>query len=679
MAVSNKKRKQILRSYPKQSAEELARELGLKLAEVKQVIQEAEKPRPVSASAPALWLPGRPLRAGLVALLLVVFGLFIYHGALSHPFHFDDRPTILLNYFVHLRTLSLSALRQALFYSALPQRPVANLTLALNYYFGETDPRGYQALNLAIHFCNGVLVYVFLAQLLGYLAARGRFRAAFHGPPDLVALLAALLWFVNPTQSQSVVYIVQRMNSLAALFYLLGLIAWFRFRISVRPNSVGPDVIRSPILMADLAATVLCFLLALGTKEIAATFPLAVILIEAFIFRELDPAWLRRYAWTVIPALLLLLVFGVLVLGPHPLRALQEKYALRDFTLAQRLLTEPRVLWHYLLIFFVPVAAWMNLDYDLPISTGALTPASTLPALLGILALLALAVRYARRLPLLAFAVLWFFLHLAIESTVIPLELAFDHRLYLPSVGLAIALALVLSRLSGSVTKTLVLGGLVAVLWAALALVRVGDWRTEESLWRDCVRKSPLKARTITILGDTYGKAGDSRRAEPLYLWAIRLDPKYEKAYNNLANVYNMTDRREQAVDLLKQVLSFAQELGHPYNNLGKNVMELGRYQEALEDFQKAAQLLPYNPEIHNNIASALGNLGRYPEAEVEFKRSLELEPNLPDAYQNLAHLYSLLGQNDKAIATLQAYLQRHPDDQRLQADLAKYQRATAH
>ena len=672
MAVSNKKRKQILRSYPQQSAEELARELGLKLQDVQQVIRETEKKPAVAAAAPVLLLPSRPLRAGLVLLLILASGLLIYHGALSHPFHFDDRPNILNNYFIHVRQLTLPKLRQALFNSALPFRPVANLTLALNYYFGETDPKGYQALNLVIHLLNGILVYLFLAQLLGYLAARGRFHTRFHGPPDLVALLAALLWFVNPVQSQSVVYIIQRMNSLAALFYLLGLIAWFRFRART-------DSFRSPPALAYLAATGLCFLLALGSKEIAATFPLALLLIEVFIFRELDPVWLRRYAWTLIPALLFLVLFGIMVLGPHPIQTLEEKYAGRDFTLAERLLTEPRVIWHYLLIFFVPVAAWMNLDYDLPVSTGVLTPAATLPALLGLLALLALAILYARRVPLLSFAVLWFFLHLAIESSVIPLELAFDHRLYLPSVGLALALALPLSRLAGSVTKTLVLGGLVAALWAVLAFARVGDWRTEESLWRDCVRKAPLKARTIGILGDTYAKAGDTRRAEWLYLRAIRLDPKYEKAYNNLANVYNMTGRREEAVALLKQVLSFAQELGHPYNNLGKNLNDMHRFEEALENFQKAAQYLPYNAEIHNNLAAALGNLGRNAEAEVEFKRAIELEPNLPDSYENLAKLYDHLGQTDQAIATLQAYLLRHPNDPRLQGDLQKYRRSLPH
>ena len=671
MAVSNKKRKQILRAYPRQSAEELARELGLKLQEVRQVIQGAEKQPAVVAAAPALLLRRRSTRAAVVAALLVVFGLLIYHGAFSHPFHFDDRPNILNNYFVQVRQLSWPNLRQALFNSALPFRPVANLSLVLNFYFGEKNPRGYQVVNQAIHLLNGILVYLFLAQLLGYLSARGRFRARFHGPPDLVALLAALLWFVNPVQSQSVVYIIQRMNSLAALFYLLGLIAWFRFRLLVQP-----ELIRLPKAWAYLAATVLCFLLALGSKEIAATFPLALLLIEVFIFRDLDPVWLRRYAWTLIPALGFLVLFGILVLGPHPIQALELKYAGRDFTLAQRLLTQPRVIWHYLLIYLLPVKTWMNLDYDIPISTLALAPLSTLPALVGILALLALAVRYARRLPLLSFAILWFFLHLAIESTIIPLELAYDHRLYLPSVGLAIAFALFLSRLAGSVTKTMVLGGLVAALWAALAFLRVGDWRTEESLWRDCVRKSPLKARTITILGDTYGKADNPRRAEPLYLRAIQLDPHYEKAYNNLTIIYNMTGRRQEAVDLLEKVLGFAAELGHPYNNLGKNLLELRRFQEALDAFQKAEQFLPYNSEVHNNLAAALGNLHRNDEAEVEFKRSIELDPDMKEAYNNLAGLYNSQGQLDKAVATLQTYLRRHPNDPAVRNTLDIYQKA---
>ena len=667
MAVSKKKRKQILRAWPKQSAEELAQELGLKRREVEQVLQEAKAKKTAAVPAAKPAVGRRPARAALVAALILVAGLLVYHNALSHPFHFDDRPNILLNYFIHLRSLDLSAVSQAMFKSAIPHRPVANLTLALNYYFGRINPAGYQAVNLAIHLFNGLLVYLFLAQLLSYLAGRGRFQ----GAPDLVALLAALLWLVNPVQSQSVVYIVQRMNSLAVLFYLLALVAWFRFRISVRPDSI-----RSPLRWLYLAGAVISFGLGLGSKEIVATLPLAVLLIEIFCFRDLDLKWLRRYAWTLGLALLFMAVFGVIVLAGHPLQQLRNYYAGREWTLAERLLTEPRVIWHYLLIFFFPLPAWMNLDYDIPVSTVALSPPSTLPALIGILALLVLAVVNARRTPLLSFATLWFFLHLALESTFIPLEIAFDHRLYLPSVGLVLLVAVALLRLAGSQKRMIPAAAVVAVLWAALAWARVQDWRTEEALWRNCVRKSPLKARTVTVLGDTYGKAGDTKRAEPLYLRAIRLDPKYDKAYNNLANIYNLTDRREQAIETLKQAIAYNPRSGHPYNNLGKNLLELRRYPEAADALARAVELMPYNAEAHNNYAAALGSLGKYPEAEAEFRRSLEIDPDLPETYSNLAILYQRQNRLDQAIAILQEFLKRHPQDNNINAELQKLQAA---
>ena len=667
MAVSKKKRKQILRAWPRQSAEELAQELGLKRREVEQVLQEAKAKKTAAVPAAKPAVGRRPARGALAAALILCAGLLVYHNALSHPFHFDDRPNILLNYFIHLRSLDLSAVSQAMFKSAIPHRPVANLTLALNYYFGRINPAGYQAVNLAIHILNGVLVYLFLAQLLSYLAGRSRFQ----GAPDLVALVAALLWLVNPVQSQSVVYIVQRMNSLAVLFYLLALVAWFRFRISVRPDSI-----RSPLRWLYLAGAVISFGLGLGSKEIVATLPLAVLLIEIFCFRDLDLKWLRRYAWTFGLALLFMAVFGVIVLAGHPLQQLQNYYAGRDFTLAERLLTEPRVIWHYLLIFFFPIPAWMNLDYDIPVSTLALSPPSTLPALIGILALLVLAVVNARRTPLLSFATLWFFLQIAIESTFIPLEIAFDHRLYLPSVGLVLLVAVALLRLAGSQKRMIPAAAVVAVLWAALAWARVQDWRTEEALWRNCVRKSPLKARTVTVLGDTYGKAGDTKRAEPLYLRAIRLDPKYDKAYNNLANIYNLTDRREQAIETLKQAIAYNPRSGHPYNNLGKNLLELRRYPEAADALARAVELMPYNAEAHNNYAAALGSLGKYPEAEAEFRRSLEIDPDLPETYSNLAILYQRQNRLDQAIAVLQNYLKRHPDDSQIQAELQKLQAA---
>lgn len=663
MPVSKKKRKQILRAGPGRSAAELAQELGLKVREVEAVLQEVKKKKSALAAAVPPALRPRSLRAVFVLILLLGAGLMVYHDALSHPFHFDDRPNILLNYFIHLRALNFSAISQAMFKSAIPHRPVANLTLALNYYFGRTNPAGYQAVNLIIHLCNGLLVYLFLAQLLSRLGRAGR----FHQPPDLVALLAALFWLVNPVQSQSVVYIVQRMNSLAVMFYLLSLLAWVRFR-SAGESDAPPSFSR----WLFLAGATLSFLLALGSKEISATLPLALLLLEFFFFRDLSLRWLRRYAWTFAAALLFMLLFGVLILGVHPFHQLQTYYAGRDFSLAERLLTEPRVIWHYLLIFFFPLPGWMNLDYDLPLSTSFLSPASTLPALLGLFGLLALALALLRRTPLLSFAWLWFFLHLALESSFLPLEIAFDHRLYLPSVSLALLLSAALMRLSGPEERKLVTGVVLAGLWAVLAWARVQDWRSEESLWRNCVRKSPHKARTLTILADTYGKAGDTRRAEPLYLRAIRLDPKYDKAYNNLANIYNLTDRRELAIKTLEQAIVQNPRSGHPYNNLGKNLLELGRPSEALSPLARAVELMPYHAEAHNNYGAALASLGRYAEAAAEFQRAKELDPDLPETFSNLSLLYQRQQRNDLAIAVLEEFLQRHPENRLLQEELEK-------
>jgi Tfp pilus assembly protein PilF len=614
MAVSKKKRKQILRSYPRQSAEELALELGLELQEVRQVIQGAEKQPAVVLAPRAFLLPRRGKRAAIVAALVVVFGLLIYHSALSFSrFKFDTRAYILENRSLQVRQLTWPNIRRALVNSTLPSRPVANLSLILNFYFGQENPAGYHVVNQAIHLLNGVLVYIFLTQILSYLSRRGRFR----GPVDLAAILASLLWFVNPVQSESVVYIIQRMNSLAALFYLLGLIAWFRFRRARPSGSLRPALIWSPRNLLYLAATVPCFLLALGSKEIAATFPLELLLIEVFIFRDLDPVWLRRYAWTLIPALGFLVLFGILVLGLHPIQALELRYAGRDFTMAQRLLTEPRVIWHYLLIYAFPIETWMNLDQDISVSTLALTPPSTLPALLGILAMLALAVRYARRFPLHSFAILWFFLHLAIESSIIPLELAYDHRLYLPSVGLTLVAALGIIRVSGSLNKTLVLGGLVVVLWAALAFLRVGDWQSRESLWRDCLSKSPLKARTHFYLGLTYSENDKDDRAIALFSQAIKLDPEYAKAYYNRGSVY----------------------------------FKHGQYDLAIADYSKAVELNPTFFEAWNNRGVIYRNQGHMDRAFQDFNRALKLDPTSANVYFNRGNAYEMLGQADQALA----------------------------
>jgi tetratricopeptide (TPR) repeat protein len=237
-------------------------------------------------------------------------------------------------------------------------------------------------------------------------------------------------------------------------------------------------------------------------------------------------------------------------------------YARRGFTMTEYLLTESRVVVHYLSLLAFPHPGRLQLDYDFPLSRSGLSP----PATLAALALaLALAVRSRRRSPLLSFSVLWFFFNLAIESTFIPLDLVYEHRLYVPSMSLvALFVALVVRRLSSSG------GALVLVLVAAIS----GYWTFERNrAWADPVRifeqdaaRAPGKARVHANLAKAYLARGDAERARAAFERALELEPGMNGAWVSLANIeLDFGGSLDRAEEILAAVIE--REPGYPPRN----------------------------------------------------------------------------------------------------------------
>ncbi len=365
-------------------------------------------------------------RETLLLLAAAVVVIFIYMGSLSGPFVFDDEQNITENSHIRLTRLSPEGIYAAAFNSPLPHRPVANVSFALNYFFNGYNVVGYRFVNILIHIVNGYLVY-----LLARFTLRTPALRSYREQAGAIACGTAILWLVHPLHTQSVAYIVQRMTSLSTLFYLLALVCYADARLSTTAT-------RRHILLALCAVS---GLLALGTKEIAATLPVFIFLYEWFFFQELKPAWLRRH----LPALAgVCVAFGVIVLifsgFENPVERIFAPYAGGGITVWQRVMTQFRVVVIYLSLLFWPNPARLNLDHDVAISQALFDPATTLFSLLFLAALFATAVLIARREPLASFAILWFLGNLVIESSVIRLELMFDHRTYLPSVFPAMVL-----------------------------------------------------------------------------------------------------------------------------------------------------------------------------------------------------------------------------------------------
>ncbi len=374
------------------------------------------------------------LLASGVLILLAILGFVLYGNTIDSEFHLDDYPNLVDNAAIHMTTLDAASLKRALSTSVGGNRPVASLLFALNFRSAQFNVRSFHITSIICHILAGWLLFLFLRRTLMI----SRFAGRFDDRAGLVALLATLVWFAHPIQTQAVTYIVQRANVLSGLFSFAAL---YLFAV-IRTSSAGRG-----LRILQWSGLLLAVLLALGSKETAAVLPLVILLYELFFIRTFDFGALRgKWAYftgiIVAPALILLADFKRFDMSFF--ERMGAIYQLRGFTMLERVLTEFRVLVRYLTLFILPLPGRLNLEHEVPVSRGLFSPFTTLLSLLVLLALVALGFYLARRRPLISFFIFWFFIQLAIESSVVPLELMFEHRLYLPSVSLAVILAALL-------------------------------------------------------------------------------------------------------------------------------------------------------------------------------------------------------------------------------------------
>jgi hypothetical protein len=320
------------------------------------------------------------IRAILVLLLFFIIGLAVYSSGLWAPFQLDDHVRIEDNPHVRLDHISLKGLKKAAMNKfSSHNRPIANLTFALNYYFHDYRVLGYRLVNIAVHILTAILFFVLARITLWIFQSRSGADSLccvrpFHA--SFVALFAALIWLVHPVQTQSVTYIVQRMNSMAAMFYVLSLFLYVKGRLNQK-RAFGPskggkdkDKFRSRYRYFWFGGSLLAWVLALGSKQIAVTLPFFVLLYEWYFFQDLSKDWLQsRLKYFLALAVAFGFIF-LFFLGLNPLEKLQSigDYSLNQFTFKERLLTQPGVVIHYLSLLFYPHPSRLNLDYDFPLS-----------------------------------------------------------------------------------------------------------------------------------------------------------------------------------------------------------------------------------------------------------------------------------------------------------------------
>lgn len=608
-----------------------------------------------------------------------------YLNAGHAEFFFDSAGALIAN----PRTTDLGGTFRRLWQAPLgADEQVSHLTFALNYALNRALGRpgfevaGFLVFNVLLHALNGCLVYVLLRRLWH----------AVHPdrpPPILLPLLVASLFVVHPLHASSVAYIAQRRGVLATAFYLLGVLAYLRLRTDTR-RALWRSVLRG-------AVVALCWWLSFRSKSMGLTLPATLLALE-FCLRAPDRTALRRYVRVLVPGvvlcLLAMLVFlwaqGLLDVAhlrirPHGHAEIQAAWP--------HFLAECRVFMQYWKLLLLPWPQWMSIDHDFPVAGSAL------PAVIFHALLLALGIFAARRRYTLAAAGLfWFYVTLLPYAVVPQSELFVEYKTYLPSIGLALILAELLTRAAvwpGAVPSALACG-LVAAVLLGTTIYRNRVYRSTASLWADAVAKYPQRLRprvnlgtallsagrvdqaieqfnaalqinpnsytARTGLGVALADQGKLDEARPYYEAALAIKPDYAEALIDLALLLSRQGKLDEADAHYEEALQSEPENDKAHNNLGVNLAREGRTAAALEHFAAALRANPEYAEAHFNLALTLVKVDRFDEAVAHYRTAIRLDPQYCPAYYKLGEALVLQGQMDAAIAQFHAALRIKPD-----------------
>ena len=589
-------------------------------------------------------------------VLICLVGVIAYSNSLDCSFHFDDISTIINN--IAIRDLS----NVKAWWDFVPSRPIGTLSFALNYHFHRLDLWGYHLVNLVIHIVNALLVWWLVMLTMATPVMRDQPIERHKGA---MALFTALLFVCHPLATQSVTYIVQRLASLATLFYLLSLALYVKGRLWEGNKDTR--------IFFFYAGSILCAVLGMLTKEIVFTLPFALVLYEfSFIKTDVWKIDLKDRGIQIpiiilgIFVVLFFLNFSFNIFKPIP-PLLYQGYDY-PITAWEYLLTQFSVIFTYIRLFIVPVN--QNLDYDYPVS-HSLFELHTVFGMLSLAGILLLGIFLFRRYRLISFGIFWFFLTLSVESSIIPISqnVIFEHRTYLPGVGFFLVLTGVLFYFLYGRYKQVALG--IMALMALMALMVLTNtvlthernkvWKNDYTLWGDSAKKSPNKARPLNNYGKALADAGNASEALTYYDKAIEVNPHFHKAYYNRGSAYSSLGNYDQAIGDFDRAIEINPLFAEAYHDRGIVYGRMGNYKQAIGDFGRAIEIKPLLTEAYYNRGIDYGRMGNYNQGIRDFDRAIEINPLYAEAYYNRGVAYSSIGDSWQAIGDFDRAIEIKP------------------
>lgn len=499
-------------------------------------------------------------------------------------------------------------------------RPVTYLTFYANRISHGSDPAGYRVINILIHICNGLLLFLLLEKLTG----KGS-RAT------LAAALAALLFAVHPMATESVTYITQRFESLSTLFCLLAVLSYVLYRNA--PSSRSGK--------AYLGLSLLASGLSMLSKETGFVVPWLIIAVEYFGFQS-SPTMTWRRTWKhllltpILPILIIATDYAQTGIRPTLSSLLHVTNHVQDgHNTTAYFLTQVSAWLTYLRLWLLPVG--QNFDHDYPKIISVLQPAF-IGALSGVLSIVGFIIlahrRSAGRTAFITIGALWFILSLAPSSSLFALpDLFSEHRSYFPSIGLFLALSVWLFQLFNTKvsqhwkTSLQVIYPVILLTLCLATLLRNEVLRTRENIWQDSLAKGTNNARVWKGLGIAKHQLGRPKEAIECFKNAVAVKPLDMESWYNLNTAYLKTGMHQEALDSTQKSLEYLGGNTHLLHLRALALTNAGWPDEGRKIWELILQYIPGNRDANISLAEFFAKTGRHEQALYHFNAAEKSGP----------------------------------------------------
>ncbi len=600
-------------------------------------------------------------------LLLVILSAVTYLNVLSNAFVFDDVYVISGNYFIRdwKNFWGLFTHRYFAASGELSYRPVVTLSYFIDYSLWRLNPLGYHLANVALHTLNAALLFFFVRRMAG------------NTP---VACLSSAFFVCHPVLSEAVNAVSYREDLLAATFFITALMLY------VRTQSLNKFYL--------YPLSLLSYLLALFSKEMAITLPLLIVLFDGIILRGgsqggADAGCFRVNAATgsgrsftkrivrFYPGYVLVTVFYLLVRFWWLHNPAESGVSYPQENHWFNFLVMLKVAASYLRLLFFPVH--LNADYLVP-AVSSTWGMSCILSLLLIVSVGVIACRLFFHARLLFFSVVWFFVALMPVLNVVPIgNIMAERYLYIPVIGMCIMGGCLVTALRRSSSFAHILFyPLTAVILLGFAwqgASRSGDWKDEFTLWSKTIVREPASYKAHSSLGILLIRRGFEQEGMAGLQKSLSLNPSYPDAHNNMGTLYEQKGMYTDAVKEYVRALSINQTLPEAHYNLGNVYLKMNRYDKAVAEYRLYLSGKGDHPAVYYNLGVACMKLGMLDESVMAFQKSLQNNPGNADCYNNLGVIYARKGRPDDAISAFREALQynaAHPDALRNLASMAK-------